>query len=115
MQHDCLLDRLHAHGFLGADGRHSRAQQRLDIGMWLRELFLERARLGHRMSGRYGDDHTDEEAVQASRLLFRRVMRQATKHAGILTSVCCLDSDIQAHQIRPLLEALDALLLLRTE
>lgn len=113
--YDCLLDRLHAHGFLGADGRHSRAQQRLDIGMWLRELFLERARLGHRVSGHYGDPSAEEDCVQASRLLFRRVMRQSGKHAGLLVSVCCLDSDIKASQIRPLLEALDALLLLRTE
>lgn len=105
---ECLLDKLFLAGYLGSEP--SLVNRRLQAGLWLRELYHERAMLGRRMTMRYAEeDSRDDDLVEEARGIYRRVMRFLGGRGALVLGVCCHDSDIRFAQIPDLLTALDVL------
>ena len=104
---ECMLDKLFLNGFLGRDP--IAVQQRLTTGLWLRELYHERAALSKRLIGRYGHeiDHLDSELVEEARAEYRKAIRLVGHRANVLLGVCCHDSNVRVADIPDLLAALD--------
>jgi len=93
---ECLLDELLTLGQLGKDDI---AKRRHEAGMWLRELYHEKAQLPFRSTGHYGEgrggntDRADDmpEHVAWNRAVFNDTMRALPRHGQMLAKVCCHD------------------------
>lgn len=97
--HECLLDVLLRSGALGAPGSDE-ARRRFEAGMWLRELYLEKARLGPGMSCRFdafggrgdGADRMPDDIAWNIKCV-QDTMRACAPHGPLLTALCCHDDD----------------------
>lgn len=110
----CLLDTLYRERRLrhpGEDGDDS-AKRRLEAGMWLRELYHEKAMLAPRSTAYYGEGRGGEdeipEHVAWNRKVVTDTMRALYRHANLLMRVCCHDEMPRQDQ-HMIVVALDAL------
>lgn len=97
--HECMLDLLLRAGALGAPGSDE-ARRRFEAGLWLRELYLEKARLGSGMSCRFdafggrgdGADRIPDDVAWNIKCV-QDTMRACAPYGPLLTALCCHDDD----------------------
>ena len=89
---ECLLDVLLAGGRLGPGDQGKR---RYEAGMWLRELYHERAMMSPRSTGHYGEGRggSDEitDAVAWNRRCYHDTLRAVAGLGKVLADACCHD------------------------
>jgi len=96
---ECLLDVLLRTGELGSPDADE-ARRRFEAGMWLRELYIERAQLSPTTSLKFDSsgrraDFADAipEDVAWNIKVFQDAMRECKPYGTMLTAVCCHDDD----------------------
>ena len=108
---DCLLARAFWSGHLRdpSDRDDAPAQRRYDAGLWLRQLFYEKAALGPVIIGRYGEAQGTgdiEEHVAWNRKVYNDVHRALGAVARILEASVILDEPCRAMVLRKALDVL---------